>query len=151
MVTRPSSRRAVALVDAIVAVIILGVSLTVILSLTGQAISSQRVGEELQKAAMYADEQLNLVLARGPDDYAKTYPVSGDCDPLTDGIPETPVYRYKLSIEPQGETAPYQVRCVITWDSSGRERSISVDTLIAARTLVNQLDRQPTEPVERGL
>lgn len=140
-----STRRGVALVDAIVGVIILGVSLSVILSLTGQAISSQRVGEEMQNAAMLADEQLNLVLTRGPDDYAKTYPITGDCDE-----PFTP-FRFKLQIDGQGDAAPYKVRCTITWDSSGRERSISVDTLIASRTLVNQIDRQPVEPVERGL
>jgi len=151
MVTRGTTRRAVALVDAVVAVIILGVSLTVILSLTGQAISSQRVGEELQKAAMYADEQLNLVLTRGPDDYAKTYPLTGECEPLTDDPNEKSDYTFKLTIEPQGDTAPYKVRCVISWDSSGRPRSIAVDTLIAPRTLVNQLDRQPVDPVERGL
>lgn len=140
-----TTRRAVALVDAIVGVIILGVSLSVILSLTGQAISSQRVGEEIQNAAMLADEQLNLVLARGPDDYAKSYPIEGDCDE-----PFTP-FHFKLQIDGQGDAAPYKVRCTISWDSSGRQRSITIDTLIAARPLVNQIDRQPTEPVERAL
>lgn len=140
-----TSRRAVALVDAVVGVIILGVSLAVILSLTGQAISSQRVGEELQNAAMLADEQLNLVLTRGPDDYAKTYPVAGECDE-----PFQP-FSFKLDIADQGGSAPYKVRCTITWDSAGRERSIFVDTLIAPRTLVNQVDRQPVDPVERAL
>jgi hypothetical protein len=135
----------VALVDAIVAVIILGVSLAVILSLTGQALSSQRRGEELQNAAMLADEQLNLVLTRGPDDYAKTYPMDGDCDE-----PFEP-YHFKLTIEGQGDSAPYKVSCVISWDSAGRPESVHVDTLIAARSLVNQIDRQPTDPVERGL
>lgn len=145
---RPTSRRAVALVDAIVAVIILGVSLSVILSLTGQAISSQRVGEEIQNAAMLADEQLNLVLTQGPDDYAKSFPIDGVCDAPFD---TSPAYRFKLQIDGQGDTAPFKVRCTITWDSSGRERSVSVDTLIAARTLTNQIDRQPVDPVERGL
>jgi len=142
---RATSRRGVALVDAIVAVIILGVSLSVILGLTGQAISSQRVGEEFQNAAMLADEQLNLVLSRGPDDYAKSFPIAGECDePFTQ-------YRFKLQIDGQGDAAPYKVNCTITWDSSGRERSISVNTLVAPRTLTNQIDRQPVDPVERGL
>lgn len=140
-----TTRRGVALVDAIVAVIILGVSLAVILSLTGQAISSQRIGEEMQNAAMLADEQLNLVLTHGPDDYAKTYPMSGDCDE-----PFTP-FHFKLQIDGQGDTAPYKVRCTITWDSAGRERSIAVDALIASRSLINQIDRQPVDPVERNL
>ncbi len=140
-----TSRRAVALVDAIVAVIILGVSLSVILSLTGQAISSQRKGEEIQNAAMLADEQLNLVLTRGADDYAKAYAIEGECD-----APFDP-YHFKLEISGQGDANPFKVRCTISWDSAGRPASISVDTLIASRTLTNQIDRQPTDPVERGL
>lgn len=140
-----TSRRAVALVDAIVAVIILGVSLAVILSLTGQAISSQRVGEEMQNAAMLADEQLNLVLTRGPDDYAKSFPVDGDCDEPFQS------YHFKLQIDGQGDTAPYKVKCVISWDSAGKPNSVTIDALIASRTVTNQIDRQPAEPVERGL
>ncbi|MFT3686336.1 MAG: hypothetical protein QM783_15685 [Phycisphaerales bacterium] len=143
-VTRlPTVRRAVALVDAIVAVIILGVSLAVILSLTGNAISSQQRGAELQTAAMLADEQLNLVLTHGPDDYAKTYPIDGDCEE-----PFQP-YHFKLTIEGQGDSAPYKVACVISWDHAGKTESVRVDTLIASRTATNQTDRQPTEPVER--
>ncbi|MBY0308778.1 MAG: hypothetical protein K2Q09_08560 [Phycisphaerales bacterium] len=140
---RSTTRRAVALVDAIVAVIILGVSLAVILSLTGQAISSQRRGEELQTAAMLADEQLNLVLTHGPDDYAKSFPVDGDCnEPFQ-------AYHFKLSIDGQGDAAPYKVACTVSWESSGRPQSVRVGTLIAARPAVNQNDRRPTEPVGR--
>lgn len=143
--SRATSRRGVALVDAIVAVIILGVSLSVILSLTGQAIASQRLGEELQNAAMLADEQLNLVLTHGPDDYAKAFPMEGACDaPFED-------YRFKLTIDGQGDAAPYKVSCTITWGAGGARQTQRVDTLIAPRALTNQLDRQPVEPVERNL
>lgn len=143
---RATSRRAVALVDAVVGVVILGVSLTVILSLTGQAFRSLYLGEELQNAAMLADEQLNLVLARGPDDYAKTYPITGECDAPFER------FSYSLKIEGQGDTAPYTVSCTITWASStGKERSEVFSALIASRTLTNQIDRQPQEPVERDL
>lgn len=138
-----TTRRGVALVDAIVAVIIMGVSLAVILGLTGQALSSQRTGEELHNAAMLADEQLNLVLTHGPDDYAKEFPVEGECEP------PFAAYRFKLSIQGQGDTAPYDVSCTISWESAGRPRSITVKTLIAPRPLANQLDRQPEQPVER--
>ena len=61
------SRRGVALIDAIIAAVILGVALSAIIGLGNQALNSQRVGEELRTAAMLADEQLNLVLARGPE------------------------------------------------------------------------------------
>jgi type II secretory pathway pseudopilin PulG len=141
---RTTSRRAVALVDAIVAVIILGVSLAVILSLTGQAIASQRYGEELQNAAMLADEQLNLILSQGPDDYAKSFPMEGACDtPFED-------YHFKLAIDGQGDATPYKVSCTITWGAAGPKQTQRVDTLIASRTLVNQIDRQPVTPVERN-
>jgi type II secretory pathway pseudopilin PulG len=140
-------RSGVALVDAIAAVIILGISLTVILGLTGQAITSQRVGEELQNAAMLADEQLNLVLARGPDDYGKTFPVDGACDEPFQ------TYRFKLDITGQGGAAPYQVKVTISWPSPGAiggERTVAVETLISGRSLpTNQIDRQPQQPVER--
>lgn len=145
---RAASRRGVALVDAIAAVIILGVSLTVILSLTGQALSSQRVGDEMQTAAMLADEQLNLVLARGADDYAKSYPVEGVCDePYKD-------FKYKLDLVSQGGNAPYKVKVTISWPGAGgaaaNERKIGVETLIAPRaTPAKQIDRQPEQPVER--
>ncbi len=73
------SRPGVALLDAIIAAVVLGIALATIIGLTGQALSSQAMGEQIQTAAMLADEQLNLVLARGPDNYAKSWPVSGPC------------------------------------------------------------------------
>ena len=76
------ARRAFALVDVIVATIILGISLSVMMSLAGRAVSAQHRGDELATAAHLADEQLQMVLARGPDDYAKRYGEQG-ADELT--------------------------------------------------------------------
>jgi hypothetical protein len=138
-----------ALVDAIVAVIILGASLSVILSLAGQAIASQRRGDDLATAAMLADEQLSLVLARGPDAYAKSFPVRGECD--------APFERFRYTLEFTGGSAvePFRVRVTIAWDDAARERTAVVETLIAARAgarnaAQTQADRQPEQPVERG-
>lgn len=139
-----SRSRGVALVDALAAVIILGVSLSVILSLAGQAVSSQRQGDDLATAAMLADEQLQMVLARGADDYAKTVPMAGPCDAPFDR------FRYRMDITEGSAINPFRVKATIAWDDGGRERSITIDTLVAARTTpANQSDRVPTAPVDR--
>jgi len=141
--TRPRRRRAVALIDAIVATIILGVALAVIVGLTAQAISSQSQGERMQIGAMLADEQLSLVLARGPDDYAKTFPLTGACDaPFQD-------YTYALTIGGGSESEPYQVQATISWKSpSGRDERLSIQTLMAARL---GIERDPIRTVPTEL
>ena len=141
--TRPRRRRAVALIDAIVATIILGVALAVIVGLTAQAISSQSQGERMQIGAMLADEQLSLVLARGPDDYAKTFPLTGACDaPFQD-------YTYDLTIGGGSESEPYQVQATISWKSpSGRDERLSIQTLMAARL---GIERDPIRTVPTEL
>lgn len=127
--------RSFALVDCIVATVLLGVSLTVVIGLAGNALSSQSTGEHLQTAAMLADEQLQLVLARGPDDYAQHYSTEGTCDePFKD-------YKYKLTFV-TGD--PFQVGCTISWNFGSGDKSIHIDTLIASRS--GSQDSQP-DPV----
>ncbi len=142
--TRRQSRRAVALIDAIVAAVILGVALSLIISLGSQAINSQRTGEELQTAAMLADEQLNLVLARGPDDYAKRFGTSGTCEPPLDN------YRYSLAFSEGTGGRPYRVSATIVWTSAGKERTLVIEALMAPRGGTDpDPDRRPQNPVER--
>lgn len=141
MVTR--SRRAVALLDAIVAAIILGVALSAIIGMGNQAIVSQSTGERLAIAARLADEQLNLVLARGPDGYATRFKLEGPCDePFQE-------YRYQLEFVGSGSEA-YRVKCTIFWPASLGERSVVVETMIAPRPGEDpDPDRRPAEAVER--
>lgn len=141
---RIPSRRGVVLVDAIVGTILLGVSLAVMLGMLGRAISSQTRGEELQTAAMLIDEQLNLVLARGPDSYGRQFPLEGPCEP-----PFT-TYRFVLSIDGGQVGEPYRVVATVLWSSGGRERSASCETLLAPR-LGEDPDppRRPGETVAR--
>ncbi|MCC6321651.1 MAG: hypothetical protein IT438_09495 [Phycisphaerales bacterium] len=122
-----SARRAFALVDVMVGAILVGVSLAVLIGLTGRAISAQRRGEELQAAAALADEQLQLVLARGPDDYAKRFKLEGVCD--------APFENYHYLLEFAGGTSnePYTVTCTIWWDFSLSKQSIAIQTLMASR------------------
>lgn len=140
------SRPAFALLDVIVAGIIIGVALAVIIGLTGRALTSQTRGEDLQTAAMLADEQLNLVLARGPDGYGRSFPSSGECDP--------PFANFSYSLQFSGGSGadPYRVSVTISWfaGGSGAPQSLSLQTIIANREGDDpDPDRKPTETPSR--
>jgi len=138
------ARRGVALVEVIVATIILGVALSVLIGLTGRAISSQQAGERLSTVAMLLDEQLNLVLARGPDNYAARFDSVGTCDAPFEA------YRYELSLSGGQAGEAYVVVATITWSEGGRLRSESLQTMIAPRLGDEpDPDRRPDEPVLR--
>lgn len=146
MVTRlPSSaRRSFALIDCIVASVLLGVALAVMIGLGGRALSAQSTGEQLQNAAMLIDEQLNFVVARRPDNYASRFAAQGACD--------APFQNYSYRIEfSEGQGGdPYRVVVTVSWTSGGKIRSESVETLIAPR-LGDEPDpqRRPDEAVNR--
>ena len=144
---RVRSRPAFALVDVIVATIILGASLVVLISLSARAISSQSKGEELATAAHMADEQLNLVLSRGPDNYSHQFPADGACDPPFDK------YHFHIDIGGGSTTEPYRVSATITWNSGSAKQSITIDTLMAGRdTALDGIPdpvRRPDPPVVR--
>ncbi len=144
VVRRATSRRGVLLIDVIVATVLLGVALTVLIGLTAGASRAQASGERLQIASMLADEQLQLVLARGPDNYAGRFDTEGPCDPpFAD-------YRYELEISGGNSGTPHNVLATILWREGARERSISVETLIAARLGDEpNPERKPKNPVDR--
>lgn len=124
---RRAGSRAFVLVDVLVAAMLLGIALAAMISLIGRALRSQRQGEELQTAAMLMDEQLNLVLARGPDDYASRFPVEGKCDaPFED-------YRYQVALSGGEGGDPYLVVATVTWITASGPRSESIQTFIAPR------------------
>ena len=137
-------RRGVVLVDAIIGAILLGVSLVAIIGLAGRALTAQATGEQLQAAAMLLDEQLNLVLARGPDNYASRFDAEGICDEPFQA------FRYKLDFSGGEGGEPYLVTATIFWTAGGREQSESVQTLVAPRLGEDiDLDRRPGEVVDR--
>jgi Tfp pilus assembly protein PilV len=136
--------KGVVLVDVLVAAMLLGIAVAAMVSLTGRALSSQRQGEELQTAAMLLDEQLQLVLARGPDDYASRFPIEGPCDAPFES------YRYTLKFDGGEGGDPYRIIATVSWNASGRTRSESIETFIAPR-LGEEPDpiRKPADPVLR--
>jgi Tfp pilus assembly protein PilV len=132
-------------VDIIVATILLAVSLTALVSMTGRALSAQRAGEQIQTAAMLLDAQLNLVLARGPDNYASRFE--------TDGVCEEPfsAFRYKLEFSGGEGGDPYRVVATVTWANGNTPQSASVETMIAPRLGDDpDPDRRPDQPAQRG-
>lgn len=141
-------RGAFILIDVLIATILLGVSLAVIIGLAGRAISSQQRGEQIATAAQLADEQLELVLARGPDDYARRFSVEGQCEAPFEN------YRYKLDFSGGGTVGePFKVTATITWTTSAIPQSITIETLIASHNAGEDGDpdpvRRPDEPVVR--
>lgn len=145
MVTRVPAlrRRGVVLAELLVAAVVMGVSLAVLVGMAGSAINSQAQGERLGIAAMLADEQLNLVLMRGPDDYERRFEVSGQCDAPFEA------YRYETSVG-GGTGEAYEVIATIYYWEGGREKSVAVSTLMAPRLGDEpDPDRKPKETVDR--
>lgn len=140
---RPRRNRAFLLADALVAAVLLGVSLAVMVGLVSRASRTQREGQRLEVVAMLLDEQLNLILSRGADDYASRFGLEGSCDAPYEE------YRYKLSIT-GGSGDAYIVKATILWSSSGQERSETVETRIAPK-LGDEPDpeRRPSTSVVR--
>jgi hypothetical protein len=141
----PSCRpRGIALVDVIVGTVMLGVVLVVVIGLTSNALSAQEHGERLQTVAMLLDEQLSLVVVRGPDQYASRFDAEGQCD--------APFGAYRYALDLSGGTSgdPYRVVATISWVERGSERSESAETLVAPRLGEDpDPDRKPGSPVER--
>jgi hypothetical protein len=134
----------VVLVDAVVGAVLLGMALAVIVGLGGRALAAQRRGEELHTAAMLLDEQLNLVVLHGPDDYAARFDTEGVCEaPFSD-------YSYRLDISGGQSGDPYYVRATVSWLSGATLKSESAETYLAPR-LGDEPDpeRRPLDPVDR--
>lgn len=150
MVMRHAShRRGFALVDVIVGAVILGTALAVIIGLAGQAVTAQLRGQDLATAAMLADEQLQLVLARGPDEYIKQFGSSGRCDEPFDD------FTYELNISGSGQAEPYQLSATISWSRAWGAQSLTIRTLAASRIAGEDFEpdpeRRPETPVQRIL
>ena len=141
---REQLHRGFALIDGIVAGIILGTGLAVILGLVSSAIAAQARGEAMQNAAMLADERLSMVLAMGPIRYE-------DEGETTGKFPEPfSRFEYDMTIE-QGEPGdPFLVSVEVRWSDSDRD-SIVIETFIAPHQGDEpDPEREPERQVERG-
>ena len=141
---RSGGRRGVALIEVMVASVILGLAVSATLGLAARAISAQSDGERIETAARLADERLNLVLALGCEGYSASMPAAGVCDePFAE-------YRYEVIMTAAAAGQPYAVRATISWRRAERTRSLSLDTLIAPRRGDDpDPDRKPSETIAR--
>jgi hypothetical protein len=128
-------RRGIALADAIIGGIILGIGMTVLFSLAGRSMAQQTDGEKRIVAAWLADEILNMVIVEGPDQYPVLYDTQGEYDGAFEG------YSFDIDIEELGKGAPYKVEATIRWGPRERDQ-LTIETLVALRM------ERPDEPVE---
>jgi len=137
-------RRGIALMDAIIGAVILGVGLAVVISISSRALARQTDGERRTTAAWLADELLNMVIVEGPVDYPKAYDLTGRFDaPFQD-------FYYELNLDDQGLGLPFRVTAFVRWEAGARWNEATVQTLIAVHGGDPIMDqRAPLEPVDR--
>ncbi|MGA0418670.1 MAG: type IV pilus modification PilV family protein [Phycisphaerales bacterium] len=133
--------RGFALVDAIIAGLLLAIGLAAIISLGSRALSLQQRGEREVVAASLLDEILATVLMEGPADYPKLHSMSGVFDePFA-------AFEYEVAIDEGAPGVPFRVVATVRHESGD---SYSCETLIAPK-LGEEPDppRQPLEPIDR--
>jgi len=137
-------RSGFALMDAVIAGILLSIGMVAVLSVAGQALSLARRGEVDVRAAAAMDEVLSMVLTEGPRDFPEMHPTSGVFE---DGSPYED-FQYSVRIDQGGSGVPAEVEVTLTHDSG---RSYRVVTRMAekrgeepdpVRTPSSAIDRQ---------
>lgn len=140
---RTALRSGFALIDVVVAGIILGVGMTVLLSTTSRALLAQSDAERRLVATWLADELLSMVIVEGPIIYPQIHDNSGRFeDPFED-------YEYDLEIADNGLGVPYSVIATVRWESGRRTRDVRIETLVAVRQGEPEQPRIPLEPIDR--
>ena len=140
---RRTRRAGFALMDAVIAGILLAIGMVAVLSVAGQALALARRGEVDVRAAAAIDELLGSVLTEGPRDFPELHPTSGVFE---DGSPYED-FEYAIKIDQGGPGVPAEVEVVLTHASG---RSFTVVTRIAEKR-GEEPDpvRTPTEPIDR--
>jgi hypothetical protein len=139
-----SSRRGFALMDVLVAGVVLGVSLALLIGLVGRSMTSQMRSERLATAAMLVDEILGLVLIEGPEDFRKFRPLEGQCEPPFEE------YTYEITLSTPGAGSPYRVTASVYYPNRPSPGRVTVQTLIAPRLGdESPVDRMLDYPLER--
>jgi hypothetical protein len=135
-------RRGIALADAIIGGVMLGIGLSVVLSVASRSLAMQTDGEKRLTAAWLADELLTMVLVEGPDQYPLLYDTSGGFAPPFED------FTYEVDIDTPDRGMPYRVAAIVRWGARSND-AIVVDTLIALRLGEAEQLREPNEPVDR--
>ena len=135
-------RRGMALADAIIGGVMLGIGLSVILSVACRSLATHTDGEKRLVAAWLADELLTMVLVEGPDNYPMLYDTSGSFAPPFEE------FSFEVDIDTPDRGMPYRVTALVQWGRRARD-AVLVDTLIARRLGDPEQLREPYEPVDR--
>jgi Tfp pilus assembly protein PilV len=139
------SRRGAALIDVVIAGVLLGIGLAVLISLVSRSLMMQTQGEKRMTASWLADELLAMVVVEGPDEYAVVYDLSGRFfAPFEEFV-------YDVAIDQPSIGSAYEVSATIRWGAAEYE-SVRVDTLVADREQREEdpeLVREPYEPLDR--
>ena len=119
-------RPGVALIEVIVAGLILAAGLGAIFSLTGASMGTQTEGANRIVAAWLADSLLGMVMTEGPARYARRN--------ADEGVFDAPfnAYEYEIRILDQGERDPFQVTATVRW-GPGPTDLVRIQTLVATR------------------
>lgn len=134
-------RRGFALVDVIIAGVILAIGLTTLFSITTRSLRLQKEGEIQVVSASLLDTLLSTVLTEGPLDYVKLHSTNGRFDPPFSD------FEYQVRLDDPGEGTAVNVRATVTHET-GLE--YSCETLIAVK-LGEEPDpiREPEEMIDR--
>lgn len=135
-------RRGMALLDVLIGGVMLGIGLSVILSLTSRSLALQTDGEKRMTASWLADEILTMILVEGPDRYPRLYDTSGRYSEPFDG------FSYEVQIEDLGRGAPYRATARVRWSDRSND-VLQVETLIALRIEAEEQLREPYDRVDR--
>jgi hypothetical protein len=129
-------------VDAIIGGVILGIGLSVMLSLTSRSLRMQADGEKRLTASWLADELLTMVIVDGPDNFPKRNDTSGRFTAPFE------TFGFDVDIEYLGKGLPYRVNAAVSWSDRPAD-AVRVETLVALRTGEPEQLREPHEPVDR--
>ena len=134
-------RRGFALIEVVIAGVILAVGLAGIINVSMRAMEMQRRGEAEVIASSLLDGLLSQVLVDGVTEFPKLNATSGRFDPPFED------WEWELVIDKQGAGDPYRVMAIAR-DRDGAE--FRVETLMAARPEnTEEPQRAPTAPIDR--
>ncbi|MFK7961341.1 MAG: hypothetical protein AB8G96_12550 [Phycisphaerales bacterium] len=139
----PAPRRGIALIEAMLGGLLLGIGMAVIMSLASRSMRVQVQGENRMTAGWLADDLLNMVVAHGPEVYRKEFETEGEFDGPYAG------FNYEVSFDEVGRGVPWRVSALVWWGDRPNER-VLVETLIAARLNEDEDPvREPEEELDR--
>ena len=137
------TRRGMALVDVIVGSVMLGIGLSVVLSVTSRALAVQADGEKRLEAAWLVDGLLTMVLVEGPVMYPRLYYLNGRFETPFDA------FEYEIDIEDLGLRQPFRVTVTVRWPGGRGYREVVGQTYITERLGDPLEPRAPFEPIDR--